>query len=111
MASIQAGPLPSSYSAPQQPKNDLSAASSYRLLPAGPAYLDHLRLTLKHNGSFETHDAHNEKERQRLQDLEDSAANGEDDMGVGEEPEPAELLSLDPKEWKVRKSTTNPHQC
>lgn len=30
-----------------------------------------------------------------------NATNGEDDMGVGEEEEPEELLSIDPKEWKV----------
>ena len=42
-----------------------------------------------------------EEERKRLEDI-NGNGNGEDDLGVGDEEETEELLSLDPKEWKVR---------
>ena len=54
-----------------------------------------------HNLTFEQHDKHAEEELKRLQALNAHAANGEDDLGVGDEEETEELLSLDPKEWKV----------
>lgn len=102
MASIQTVPLPKSYSSPKESKGNLSAPSTRHLLPAGPAYLSHLRLSLHHNNSFEAQDAHNDKERQRLEELYGSSSNGaQDDLGVGDEEEPEELLTLDPKEWKV----------
>lgn len=73
-----------------------------KLIPAGPAYLAHVRRAV-HNLTFEEHDKHVEEERQRFE-----AANGgngsiEDDLGVGEEEEHEDLLTLDPKEWKVHK--------
>lgn len=70
-----------------------------RLLPAGPAYLAHVKRAV-HKLSFEEHDKHAEEERKRLEALNSANGNGEDDLGVGDEPETEELLSLDPKEWK-----------
>jgi hypothetical protein len=101
MASIQTNVLPKSYTLPAASKISIAGPSSRRLLPVGPAFVSHLRLTLHHGHSFEAHDAQIEKERQRLEELENSAANGEDDLGVGDEPESDELLNLDPKEWKA----------
>ncbi|KAJ7594094.1 DnaJ domain-containing protein [Mycena floridula] len=100
MAAIQTNPLPKSYSLPKTSKASVSAPHSRSLLPAGPAYLSHLRLTLHHNNSFEAHDAQTEKERQRQQELLNLLASGEDDLGVGDESESEELLAQDPKEWK-----------
>ena len=71
------------------------------LLPVGPAYLNHLRLTLHHAHSFSALDKHLEAERDRLFALNGDASAAEDDLGVGDEEESPELLSLDPKEWKV----------
>ncbi|KAJ6612247.1 hypothetical protein B0H10DRAFT_2052833 [Mycena sp. CBHHK59/15] len=72
-----------------------------RLLPAGPAFLAHLRLTVHHDGDFKKFDAATAAEREQA--LLAAGANGngeEDDLGVGEESEDEALLSLDPKEWK-----------
>jgi hypothetical protein len=72
-----------------------------KLFPVGPAYLAHVRRKV-HDLTFEAHDRH-EEERNRL-------AGGSspdeiiDDLGVGDEEEDEDLLSLDPKEWKVRSS-------
>ena len=72
-----------------------------KLFPVGPAYLAHVRRKV-HDLTFEVHDSH-EEERNRL-------AGGSspdeiiDDLGVGDEEEDEDLLSLDPKEWKVRSS-------
>jgi hypothetical protein len=54
-----------------------------------------------HNLSFEEHDKHAEEARKRLDELNGVGLNGEDDLGVGDEEESAELLLQDPKEWKV----------
>lgn len=54
-----------------------------------------------HNLTFEEHDKHAEEERKRLEALYGAGANGEDDLGVGDEEETEDILSLDPKEWKV----------
>ncbi|KAF9269538.1 DnaJ-domain-containing protein [Marasmius fiardii PR-910] len=97
---IEAKPTPKSYTLPQASKARISAPTTSRLLPTGPAYLSHLRLTLNHNNSFEEQDVHDEKERQRFEELQAASMNGEDDLGVGDEPETEDLLSLDPKEWK-----------
>jgi len=72
------------------------------LLPAGSAYLAHVRRQV-HNLSFEEIDKHAEEERQRLEALNGNGGNGEDDLGVGDEQESEELLTQDPKEWKVRR--------
>ena len=69
-----------------------------KLLPVGPAYLAHVRRSI-HNHSFEEHDKHEEERRKRVKNDEGDA--NEDDLGVGDEEEPPELLALDPKEWKV----------
>ena len=71
-----------------------------KLLPAGEAYLSHVRRAV-HNLTFEEHDKHAEEERKRLEALNGSGAVIEDDLGVGDEAEGADLLLLDPKEWKV----------
>lgn len=71
------------------------------LLPVGPAYLNHLRLSLHHAHSFSSLDKHLAAERERLAALHGDDVAAEDDLGVGDEKETEELLSLDPKEWKV----------
>lgn len=71
------------------------------LLPVGPAYLNHLKLSLKHAHDFAALDKHLEEELQKKLANEANGVNGEDDLGVGDEPESEELLNLDPKEWKV----------
>lgn len=70
------------------------------LLPVGQAYVNHVRLAL-HSHSFSSLDGHLAAERERKAKLEAHDAAGEDDLGVGDEEETPELLSLDPKEWKV----------
>ncbi|PSS29803.1 hypothetical protein PHLCEN_2v2699 [Hermanssonia centrifuga] len=69
------------------------------LLPAGPAYLAHVKRAV-HNLTFEEHDKHAEEERKRLEALHGNGQSGDDDLGVGEEEEPEDLLTMDPKEWK-----------
>ena len=71
------------------------------LLPVGPAYLAPSAL-VAHAHSFLSLDKHLNAERERLAALYGEDAAGEDDLGVGDEEEPEELLNLDPKEWKVR---------
>jgi len=66
----------------------------------GQAYVNHVRLAL-HSHSFSFLDEHLAAERERKAKLEADDAAGEDDLGVGDEEETPELLSLDPKEWKV----------
>lgn len=72
------------------------------MLPVGPAYLNHLRLSLHHAHSFSALDAHLQKEKDRIAALHAEDKQGDDDLGVGSEEEPDDLLNLDPKEWKVR---------
>ncbi|KAH8990745.1 DnaJ-domain-containing protein [Lactarius akahatsu] len=76
----------------------ITAFLERKLIPVGPAYLAHVRRTV-HDLSFEEHDKHVEEEQKRLRDLEQEGFE-EDDLGVGDEEETEELLSLDPKEWK-----------
>jgi len=71
-----------------------------RLIPAGAAYLAHVKRTLN-NFTFEQYDKQLEEEQKRLEALNADGLNGEDDLGVGDEVEGPELLLLDPKEWKV----------
>jgi len=61
--------------------------------------LAHIRRVV-HDLSFEEHDKHVEEEQKRRRNLE-QGADEEDDLGVGDEEETEDLLSLDPKEWKV----------
>ena len=77
----------------------ITAFVERKLIPVGPAYLAHVRRTV-HDLSFEEHDKHIEEEQKRRRDLEQEAYE-EDDLGVGDEEETEEILSLDPKEWKV----------
>lgn len=68
-----------------------------KLFPVGQAYLAHVRRKVR-NLTFEAHDKH-EEERARL-----AAGSSDeiiDDLGVGDEEEGDDLLSLDSKEWKV----------
>lgn len=55
-----------------------------------------------HKLTFDEHDKHAEEEQKRLQAHTANGANGEDDLGIGDEEETDDILSLDPKEWKVR---------
>ncbi|KIY69893.1 hypothetical protein CYLTODRAFT_435893 [Cylindrobasidium torrendii FP15055 ss-10] len=100
MSTIRTTPLPAGYTAPDASGSKLSPISKRKLLPAGPAFVNHLRLTLHNGGSFSKHDEHAAKEQERLDLLNASSSNIEDDLGVGDEPESSELLALDPKEWK-----------
>ena len=72
-----------------------------KLFPVGSAYLAHVRRKI-HDLTFEAHDKH-EEERNRLAG---GSSSDEiiDDLGVGDEEEDEDLLSLDPKEWKARYS-------
>lgn len=56
-----------------------------------------------HDLSFEEHDKHVEEVEKRRRNLEQEA--DEDDLGVGDEEETEDVLSLDPKEWKVSRKT------
>lgn len=81
-----------------------------RLLPAGPAYLAHVKRAV-HQLTFEEHDKHADEERKRLEALNGTNGNADDDLGVGDEEEPEDLLSLDPKEWKVRSIVASSKRC
>ncbi|KAF8900155.1 DnaJ domain-containing protein [Gymnopilus junonius] len=97
-------PVPASYKSPSVPSSSRISAphpSGHRtLLPVGPAYLNHLRLSLHHAHSFSSLDKHLAAERERLAALHGDDVAAEDDLGVGDEKETDELLNLDPKEWK-----------
>ncbi len=82
------------------PLPSTTALQERRLLPVGAAYLAHVRRAV-HNLSFEEHDKHAEEEQKRFKALNGNGLNGEDDLGVGDEEETEDILSLDPKEWKV----------
>ncbi|CCM05409.1 uncharacterized protein FIBRA_07626 [Fibroporia radiculosa] len=92
-------PLPASWTPPTSSGKPISPLVERRLLPAGPAYLAHVKRAV-HNLSFEEHDKHAEDERKRLEAVNGTGVNGEDDFGVGDEEETEDLLTLDPKEWK-----------
>ncbi|KAI9056606.1 DnaJ-domain-containing protein [Trametes sanguinea] len=92
-------PLPGNWTAPAASGKSISPLVERRLLPAGQAYLEHVRRAV-HKLSFEEHDKHAEEERKRLEALNGNGTGIEDDLGVGDEEETEELLSLDPKEWK-----------
>ncbi|KAF8153265.1 DnaJ domain-containing protein [Crassisporium funariophilum] len=102
--SVSTPPVSSSYEIPSAPSSSRIShphPSGHRtLLPVGPAYLTHLRLSLHHQHSFSSLDKHLEAERERLAALHGDDSLGEDDLGVGEEEESEETLHLDPKEWK-----------
>lgn len=91
-------PLPSDWKKDPSPGNSISPFVERKLIPVGPAYLAHVRRTV-HDLSFEEHDKHLEEEQKRRRDLEQEGYE-EDDLGVGDEEETEDLLSLDPKEWK-----------
>ena len=80
---------------------DWEALVERKLFPVGPAYLAHVRRKV-HDLTFEAHDEH-EEERNRLA-AGSSSDDIIDDLGVGDEEEDEDILSLDPKEWKVRSS-------
>ncbi|KAF9807931.1 hypothetical protein IEO21_08005 [Rhodonia placenta] len=92
-------PLPAAWNPPTSSEKSISPLVERRLLPAGPAYLAYVKRTV-HNLTFEEHDKHTEDERKRLEALAGAGGQGEDDLGVGDEEETEDLLTLDPKEWK-----------
>ncbi|KAI5120390.1 hypothetical protein M0805_000170 [Coniferiporia weirii] len=95
---LLAPPLPSSWSQQQGASGKTIAPLAPRtLLPVGPAYLAHVCRSV-HNHSFEEHDKVEAERREREASV--GAEGIEDDLGVGEEEENDDLLSLDPKEWK-----------
>lgn len=76
----------------------ISPLSSATLLPAGPSYVAHTRRQLRQL-DFAADDA---AEAARLQALKEANAGTDElDNDIGEEPESAELLARDPKQWKV----------
>ncbi|KAF8647307.1 hypothetical protein AX16_006769 [Volvariella volvacea WC 439] len=98
---VTATPLPGDYASPGSSSGaTLSATKTRTLLPVGPAHLNYLRLSTKHDYSFEAFDKYAEEERKRLEELNAGNNGVEDDLGVGDEPETDDLLALDPKEWK-----------
>ncbi|KAH7882906.1 DnaJ domain-containing protein [Phlebopus sp. FC_14] len=100
MASVSVLPsLPSNWAEPSSPAKSISPLVQRKLIPAGAAYLAHVRRAIN-NLSFEEYDKEIEEERKRLDELNANGSNGEDDLGVGDEEESPELLLLDPKEWK-----------
>ena len=66
--------------------NVCEALVERKLLPAGQAYLAHVRRAV-HNLTFEEHDKHHEEEQKRLAALNGNGSAIEDDLGVGEEEE------------------------
>lgn len=69
-------------------------------MPVGSAYVAHVRRVLNKH-TFEEEDRVAEQWKQRAA-LAAAGLGGDDDLGVGDEEETEDLLSLDPKEWKVR---------
>lgn len=102
---ITAPPLPDRYAAPAVSSSSRLSAphpSGHRtLLPVGPAHLNYLRLSLHHGHDFSSFDEYLNAERDAKEKLLAAEGGAEDDLGVGNEEEPPELLALDPKEWKV----------
>ncbi|KAH0831076.1 hypothetical protein J3R83DRAFT_13620 [Lanmaoa asiatica] len=107
MASVTVLPaLPQNWATPDSPgaqalarRSLIPAVVQRKLIPAGSAYLAHVRRAL-HNLSFDAYDKLLEQDRLRFEALRADGLNGEDDLGVGDEEESPELLLLDPKEWK-----------
>ncbi|THH29716.1 hypothetical protein EUX98_g4474 [Antrodiella citrinella] len=95
--SVVPPPLKVGWSSPQSTGQTVSPLVERKLIPAGPAYLAHVRRAV-HKLTFEEHDKH--EESKRLANSNGDGANGDHDYGIGDEEEPEELLSLDPKEWK-----------
>lgn len=82
--------------------SSISKLSSATLLPAGPSYIAHARRQLQQL-DFAADDA---QEEARLQALRDANVDVDElDNDIGEEPESAELLERDPKQWKVSVSS------
>ncbi|KAH7912506.1 DnaJ domain-containing protein [Hygrophoropsis aurantiaca] len=91
--------LPENWTPPSTSAKSISPLVQRKLIPAGAAYLAHVRRSIN-KLSFDEYDKHVEEERQRHEALNADSLNGEDDLGVGDEEESAELLLLDAKEWK-----------
>lgn len=76
----------------------ISKPSTSTIFPAGPSYIGHVRRRLNQR-TFEQDD---EEEMARLAaELDAAGVEDEGDLGIGDEPESADLLERDPKEWKV----------
>ncbi|KAH9968062.1 DnaJ domain-containing protein [Russula dissimulans] len=91
-------PLPTNWKPENSQGNKILPFVERKLIPVGPAYLAHVR-RIVHDLSFEEHDRHVEEEQKRRRNLEQEG-DDEDDLGVGDEEETEDILSLDPKEWK-----------
>ncbi|KAH9919941.1 uncharacterized protein B0H18DRAFT_1026289, partial [Fomitopsis serialis] len=87
-----------SWTAPESSGKSISPCRT-QTLTCCPAYLAHVKRAV-HKLTFEEHDKHAEEERRRLEAMNGTGVDGEDDLGVGDEPEDEELSLLDPKEWK-----------
>jgi hypothetical protein len=66
----------------------------------GKAYLAHVRRAV-HKRTFDEDEADEARRRSERLNGDADGANGENDLGVGDEEEGFDLLLLDPKEWKV----------
>lgn len=78
--------------------SSISPLSSATLLPAGPSYVAHTRRQLRQL-DFAADDA---AEETRLAELKAASAGSDElDNDIGDEPESADLLARDPKQWKV----------
>ncbi|KAI0301292.1 hypothetical protein BC826DRAFT_988559 [Russula brevipes] len=91
-------PLPNDWKKVPSQGKSISPLVERKLIPVGPAFLAHVRRVV-HDLSFEEHDKHVEEEQKRRRNLE-QGADEDDDLGVGDEEENEDILSLDPKEWK-----------
>ncbi|CAO1618980.1 unnamed protein product [Sympodiomycopsis kandeliae] len=87
---------PSSHKASSS-TSSISKLSSATLLPAGPSYVAHTRRQLRQL-DFAADDAAEEERLSALAAL--NAGSDELDNDIGDEPESAELLARDPKQWK-----------
>ncbi|KAG8958841.1 hypothetical protein FRC03_008751, partial [Tulasnella sp. 419] len=98
--SLDIGSLPQDWSAPSTSTAKLSPPKEANLIRAGPSYYAHVQRTIN-QWSFDEQDKHrNDKVREHLQKKAAQNETDMDDLGVGDEPESAELLASDPKEWK-----------
>ncbi len=78
----------------------ISVPKARVLLPVGSAYLAHARRTI-HKRTLDQYLEEEEAEGLGSQNPKVDRLDGEDDLGVGDEPESPSLLARDAKEWKV----------
>lgn len=90
---------PAGFKPGQSFASTLSAPSTHTLQPVGPAFLAHKRRQLNNLSFAEDDKIIGDK---LAAEAAATSANGDDDAGVGDEEESAELLARDPKEWKTQ---------